>query len=146
MVGSMTDQEWEGRIHILIVRKVGDPEFDGLRPLEDYDIIHQPTLMGCSMERRKLYGEIEVDAYTCDVGWQMDQDGDLAFNLRYSGQAVTEPGVYLVRGWGRKYYVWDMGADEYDAGIGVVPEDEIEEGEPIPPMPSEARRCSYGLP
>jgi hypothetical protein len=30
---------------------------------------------------------------------------------------ITEPGTYLIRSWGRKCYVHDVGANEYDGGI-----------------------------
>jgi hypothetical protein len=50
----------------------------------------------------------------------MENDGDLAFSLKYSGTEVTAPGLYLIQAWWRKYYCWDYGSYEYNNGIGAI--------------------------
>lgn len=44
--------------------------------------------------------------------------------LIYSGTPVTGPGTYRIRSWGRKYYVWDAAAYEYDGGIALIGDDD----------------------
>jgi hypothetical protein len=110
----MPDSEGEGTVHMLVVRALGDPSsIDGLRPIEDYEIQHP---WSCPQEER---WDGRVMVWTCDVGW-MENDGDLAFSLKYSGTEVTEPGLYLIQAWWRKYYCWDYGSYEYNNGIGAI--------------------------
>jgi hypothetical protein len=109
--------EWEGEPHTLIVRSVRPP--DG--PLDsgdltDYEIQHAP---GCKQEQHGEGDHAYMD-WACDVAWYQ-REGDMAFCLSYSGTPVTEPGTYQIQDWGRKYYVHDYGAYEYDGGVGVVP-------------------------
>jgi hypothetical protein len=110
---SPRDQEWTGRTHILTVRSVRLPDGpldDGA--LEDYDIRHPRA---CKQEKHHLgYWH-----HTCDVAHDEEESG-LSFSLRYSGTPITEPGVYRIQGWGAKYYSWECGAYEYDAGVGVI--------------------------
>ncbi len=111
--------EWQGTVHALVVRELGEPEGSGppLRPLVDYEIQHP---WSCKQEEREPYGGgVKLIVWACDVGYA-ENDGDLAFNLHYSGTEVTEPGFYLVQGWGRKSYAYDYGAWEYDNGVAVV--------------------------
>lgn len=107
-------REWHGETHTLIVRSVRPP--DG--PLDDgeldYDIEHPPT---CRQEEVGE-GEHAYMAWTCDVAGHAGEG--LEFSLSYSGTPVTEPGTYQIQGWGRKIYVPDYGADEYDGGVGIV--------------------------
>lgn len=112
----MSDREWHGETHTLIVRSArpplpGDPIDDGEL---DYDIEHPAS---CEQEEAG-YDEQTCMVWTCDVGEQA-RDG-LEFSLRYSGTPITEPGTYQIQGWGTKTYVPDYGADEYDAGVCVV--------------------------
>jgi hypothetical protein len=114
----MPDSEGEGAVHMLVVRELGDPSIiDGLRPIEDYEIQHPWC---CPQEERSPWpGGPRVLVWTCDIGW-MENDGDLAFSLKYSGTEVTAPGLYLIQAWWRKYYCWDYGSYEYNNGIGVI--------------------------
>jgi hypothetical protein len=106
--------EWEGAVHALIVREVG--ELDGaaiwpLHPILDYEVQHPWC---CEQADRGGYLD-----WNCDVAWHINES-DLAFSLKYSGTPVTEPGFYLIQGWGRKSYYHDYGAYEYDGSIGVI--------------------------
>lgn len=112
----MSDSEWVGDVHTLVVTSVRPP--DG--PLDsgdlEYEIQHPPT---CKQERHGEGDHSYLD-WACDVGWY-EREGDLAFQLRYSGTPVTEPGTYQIQGWGRKSYYHEYGAYEYDGSIGLVP-------------------------
>lgn len=114
-------EEWEGEIHTLLVHSVTPTGW--LFPGEDleYDLEHPKS---CS-EGDIGYGE-DVTDYTCDVAW-MEREGRLAESLRYSGTPITAPGTYKIQGWGRKYYVWDAWAYEYDNGVAVVTDDQDQE-------------------
>ena len=111
----MSDSEWRGEPHTLIVRSATPPagQFDD-GELE-CDIEHPPS---CEQEARGN-GEHSYTTYTCDVA-QTAGDVGLPFSLRYSGTPVTEPGTYRIQGWGRKTYYHEYGAYEYDGGIGVM--------------------------
>lgn len=111
----MSENEWEGEPHTLIVHSVTLP--DG--PLDDgsleYDIEHPAS---CKQEERGPEG-YTYSVWTCDVAGYADDIG-LPFTLRYSGTPITEPGSYRIQGWGRKTYCHDYGAYEYDGGVGVM--------------------------
>lgn len=110
----MTDDEWYGEPHTLIVREVTPPsgEFDDGEM--DYDLEHPPS---CQQEER-YDGHLLV--YACDVARNETECG-LAASLRYSGTPITEPGTYRIQGWGRKITVWDsISGYEYDGGVGVM--------------------------
>jgi hypothetical protein len=110
----VSDSEWYGDPHTLIVRSVrlpADPLDDGGL---DYDLEHPPS---CRQEERGG-DEHGYMAWTCDVAHH-EAEG-LAFSLRYSGTPVAEPGTYRIQGWGRKTYFHEYGAYEYDGGVGVM--------------------------
>jgi hypothetical protein len=110
----VSDSEWYGEPHTLIVRSVrlpGGPLDDGEL---DYDLEHPPS---CKQEEHGSGGHTYT-AWTCDVAGHEDEG--LAFSLRYSGTPVTEPGTYRIQGWGRKTYYHEYGAYEYDGGVGVM--------------------------
>lgn len=110
----MTDSEWFGDPHTLIVHSVTPPAGTFDDGSLEYDLEHPPS---CKQEERQYPGVLD---YTCDVAHH-EQDG-LAFSLRYSGTPITEPGTYRVQAWGRKSWT-DLGY-EYDGGVGVMdPED-----------------------
>jgi hypothetical protein len=121
----MKDSEWYGEPHTLIVHEVeplsGD-EDPGYRELGDYDLEHPPS---CTKKvytyEFACYGNESptVEEWDCDVALHEAECG-LAESLSYSGTPVTEPGAYKIQSWGRKYYVWDAGAYEYDGGVGVM--------------------------
>lgn len=102
---------WFGEPHTLIVTEVTLPEGQFDDGTMEYEIEHPPT---CKMEDRCGYF-----AYTCDIAFNIDAVG-LPFSLRYSGTPITEPGTYRIQGWGRKTYVREAWAYEYDGGIGVM--------------------------
>ena len=108
----MSNDEWSGEPHTLIVSSVRLP--DG--PLDDgeleYDIEHPQAC------KQAEYGN-GCTGWTCDVA-QLEGDTGLPFTLRYSGTPITEPGTYRIQGWGRKTWYHDYGAYEYDGGVGVI--------------------------
>ena len=110
----MTESEWYGEPHTLIVHAVHAPH----GPLDDgcldYDLEHPPSCR----EETIGEGEHSYTQYTCDVAHDEDACG-LPFSLRYSGTPITEPGTYRIQAWGRKCHYWDLG-DEYDGGVGVM--------------------------
>lgn len=110
----MSDSEWYGEPHTLIVHSVrlGDSPLDDGD--FDYDLEHPPS---CKQEERGIGGHT-YKAWTCDVAGHEDEG--LPFSLRYSGTPVTEPGTYRIQGWGRKTYYHEHGAYEYDGGVGVM--------------------------
>ena len=109
--------DWEGDVHTLIVHAVQPPDGPWDDGELDYDLEHPPS---CKQEEYDYDGQVIAMAWTCDVA-HVEQDGGLAYALRYSGTPVTEPGTYKIRGWGAKY--WTECGDEYDGGVRVVPED-----------------------
>lgn len=113
---SLYDSQWFGELHTLTVHEVTPPagQFDD-GELE-YDLKHLPS---CPQEK----GDDSGSYYTCDVGW-LEGDIGLASALNYSGTPITEPGTYRIQGWGTKTYHWELGY-EYDAGVAVVPADEV---------------------
>lgn len=110
--------EWYGEPHTLTVTSVRLPE----GPFDDgdleYEIEHPPT---CQQEQRGD-GDHTYPEWACEVAFNESECG-LASSLRYSGTPITEPGTYQIQSWGRKDYIWDYGAYEYDGGIGMVVED-----------------------
>ena len=112
------DSEWYGEPHVLTVHSVIPP--DG--PLDDgsleYDLEHPAS---CKEEERESFGTggVKVLEHTCALA-EMERESGLPFCLNYSGTPITEPGTYRIQSWGRKYYVWDAWAYEYDAGIAVM--------------------------
>ena len=112
----MSDREWHGEPHVLIVREVRPPDGPFDDGELDYDIEHPPS---CKQEDRGQPGQYTDMVWTCDVAGHI-VDGGLEFSLNYSGTPVTEPGTYRIQGWGRKIYVPDYGTDEYDGGVGLV--------------------------
>lgn len=127
----MTGREWEGSVHLLTVYEVGEPEGSivPLRMLE-YEVFHPSS---CRQEPVSWDGEVRYYSWACDVEESI-MNSDIEFSLHYSGTEITEPGNYLVRAWGRSYYVYDYGAYEYDGGIGVVagpyPLERFQSGDP----------------
>lgn len=111
-----TPDEWHGEPHTLVVRSVRPPDGPFDDGELDYDIEHPPS---CKREDCGQPGRFEDMVWTCDVASTAGDVG-LEFSLRYSGTPITEPGTYQVQGWGRKIYVPDYGAYEYDGGVGVV--------------------------
>ena len=112
----MSDREWHGEPHTLIVHAVVRPPDGSCDDGElDYDIEHPAS---CKQEECGD-GEHSYMAWTCDVAGHIG-DGGLEFSLNYSGTPVDEPGTYLIQGWGRKTYVYEYGTHEYDGGVGVV--------------------------
>ena len=115
----MSNDEWYGEPHTLIVRAVHLPH----GPLDDgcldYDLEHPPS---CKKETIGE-GEHAYVQYACDVGWH-ERESDLPFSLRYSGTPITEPGTYQSQGWGRKTYYHESGAYEYDGGVGLMDPEE----------------------
>jgi hypothetical protein len=111
--------EWAGEAHVLTVHSVRLP--DG--PFDDggleYDIKHPES---CTEEGRD-YSGVTVMEWACELAFY-EREAGLASALRYSGCPIAEPGIYRIQSWGRKYYVWDYGAYEYDAGIAVMPDEE----------------------
>ena len=112
----MSDSEWYGEPHTLIVRSVRPPA----GPLLDdddleYDLEHPAS---CKQEEADYGSGITVFEWTCDVAFH-EADGLLS-SLRYSGTPITEPGTYRIQGWGRKTYHPSYGAYEYDGGVGVM--------------------------
>jgi hypothetical protein len=99
--------EWHGAAHLLTVQQV-----DGELEIE----IDHPW--SCEQVTEKFYG-VTVARFNCDVEW-IATDCGLLESLDYSGQKITDAGLYLIRAWGCKYYVWDAGAYEYDAGLQVI--------------------------
>lgn len=116
----MTDSEWAGEPHVLTVTSVTLPVSRWDDGELEYEIEHPPS---CKQEEL-AYGGVTRLVWTCDVA---EQEGDcgLAFSLRYSGTPVTKPGTYRIQSWGRKYYVWDAGAYEYDGGVAVMSPEEV---------------------
>lgn len=114
-------EEWFGEPHSLTVHAVTPPASQFDDGDLDYEIAHPPS---CTQEQ---YGEGDSArmAWACDLAWQ-ELDGGLASALHYSGTPITEPGTYQIQSWGRKYYVWEAGAYEYDAGISVITAPEAE--------------------
>jgi hypothetical protein len=113
----VSDSEWHGEPHTLIVHEVvrlPDGHFDDGEL--DYDIEHPPS---CAQEDYGHAGRFKVMAWTCDVASHVIEGG-LEFSLNYSGTPITEPGTYQIQGWGRKTYYHEYGAYEYDGGVGVV--------------------------
>lgn len=114
----MSDSEWYGDPHTLIVHSVRSPT-GPLDLLDDddleYDLEHPPS---CEQEERNYGGGVTGLEWTCDVAAH-ESDG-LAASLRYSGTPITEPGTYRIQGWGRKTYCRDFGGYEYDGGVGVM--------------------------
>ena len=117
------DSEWYGREHTLIVHEVGEDIGFGYpgKEIEDYEIIHHPTLLGCPTKRITRDGEVQGIAYECDIG-VMEFSMGLAFSLSYSGTPITQPGTYKIQGWGTKY--WTELGYEYDGGIAVVDDED----------------------
>lgn len=109
------NKEWEGEPHTLTVVSVTPPEGPFDYGELEYEVQH---LESCKQETFG-FGPDTYVAYVCDVG-EIISDVGLEFALDYSGTPVTVPGTYSIRAWGRKYYVWDYGAYEYDNGIGLV--------------------------
>ena len=112
----MSDGEWYGEPHTLIVHEVTLPDGpldDG--DLGDYDLKHPPT---CKQEA-KFDGRVMEEV--CDVA-HYEENAGLAWTLRYSGTPITEPGTYRIQGWGRK--IWTECGDEYDGGVGVMEPEE----------------------
>jgi len=113
--GTAGGGEWHGEPHTLIVRSVRPPDGPFDDGELDYDIEHPPS---CKQEESGD-GEHSYMVWTCDVAGHAGDVG-LEFSLRYTGTPVTEPGTYRIQGWGRKTYVPDYGAYEYDGGVGVI--------------------------
>jgi hypothetical protein len=112
----MTEDEWYGEPHTLIVHEVTLPDGpldDG--DLGDYDLEHPP-----SCKQAEKYGG-HVLEHTCDVAHHETGSG-LAYSLRWSGTPITEPGTYRIQGWGRK--IWTECGDEYDGGVGLMDDEE----------------------
>lgn len=117
----MSENEWYGEPHTLIVHEVTLPDgpFDD-GDLGDYDLQHPPS---CKQEEVDYGGDaVRVLVYTCEVAGN-EGDCGLAYSLRYSGTPITEPGTYRIQGWGRK--IWTECGDEYDSGVGVM-DDEVD--------------------
>lgn len=111
---NLSPTEWVGAIHTLIVWQVCDDEpFFGI-VIEDYDLEHP---VSCKMEPYPSGPDGETSlGYCCDVAYQENEYG-LSDALDKS--EITGPGTYRIQCWGRKYYVWDAWAWEYDGGISV---------------------------
>ncbi len=109
----MSENEWHGEPHTLIVRSVHLPH----GPLDDgcldYDLEHPPS---CKQERSAGSGDYLY--WTCDVAFHEVSSG-LASSLAYSGTPITEPGTYRIQVWGTKTYYHGSGY-EYDGGVGVM--------------------------
>lgn len=105
------DQEWEDDLpHTLIVE-----EFDDAESLTCH-IDHLPT---CKWVDEEWNGET-VRYYQCAVAHNVDEGG-LLESLEYGGTALPlGPGEHKIKAWGRKYYVWDAGAYEYDGGLLLI--------------------------
>ena len=109
----MSENEWHGEPHTLIVRAVHQshgPLDDGCL---DYDLEHPPS---CKQELSADGGHYSY--WTCDVAFHEVSSG-LPFSLRYSGTPITEPGTYRIQTWGRRAYYFETGY-EYDGGVGVM--------------------------
>jgi hypothetical protein len=109
----VSDSEWHGEPHTLIVRSVTLPDGPFDDGEFDYDIEHPAS---CEQEEHGVLHPYTTR--TCDVA--RHEDDGLAFSLRYSGTPITEPGTYQIQSWGRKTYFHEYGAYEYDGGVGVV--------------------------
>ena len=105
----MSDNEWYGEPHTLIVHAVTPPDGPFDDGELDYDLEHPAT---CKQEAGDF-----ATYWTCDVA-QFAGDSGLEFSLRYSGTPITEPGTYRVQGWGNKS--WTELGYEYDGGVGVM--------------------------
>ena len=115
----MSDSEWEGEPHVLTVTSVTLPVGRWDDGELEYEIEHPPS---CGEEEHASGGVTWLEP-ACELAWH-EREGGLAGILRYSGTPVTEPGTYRIQSWGRKYYVWDAGAYEYDGGIAVMDPEE----------------------
>ncbi len=108
-----------GHPHVLVVTEVTLP--DG--PLDDgsleYELQHPPS---CK-EEGVGEGEHTYTHYVCDVASQEENCG-LAFSLRYSGTPITKPGTYRIQGWWNRSPSGPWGPAEYDAGVGVMDEED----------------------
>jgi hypothetical protein len=111
----VSDSEWYGEPHTLIVHSVTPPAGPFDDGEIDCDIEHPPSCQ----EETHGEGAHSYTTYTCDVA-ETAGDIGLPFSLRYSGTPVTEPGTYRIQGWGRKTYYHEHGAYEYDGGIGLM--------------------------
>ncbi len=109
----MSENEWHGETHTLIVHSVHQPHGPFDDGCLDCDIEHPPS---CK-EERVGEGENSYTQWTCDVAATAGDVG-LPFSLRYSGTPVTEPGTYRIQAWGVKY--WTELGYEYDGGVAVV--------------------------
>jgi hypothetical protein len=113
----VSESEWHGEPHTLIVRAVHLPH----GPLDDgcldYELEHPAS---CEQVEREYGGGVTGVEYTCDV--DHFEDSGLPFSLRYSGTPVTEPGTYRIQGWGRKH--WTELGYEYDSGVAVMEPEE----------------------
>jgi hypothetical protein len=111
----VSDSEWEGEPHTVTVHAVTLPA----GPLDDgelkYDLEHLPS---CGEEEHRI-GDRSWMEPACELAYYEREIG-LAGCLRYSGTPITQPGTYRVASWGRRYYVHDYGAYEYDGGIGLI--------------------------
>jgi hypothetical protein len=119
----VSNDEWFGEPHTLIVHEVTPP--DG--PFDDgdldYEIEHPPSCTKTvhTYEFACADGESPtVEEWDCDV-FTHETEAGLAGTLRCSGTPVTEPGTYQIQSWGRKISVWDaIGGYEYDGGVGLM--------------------------
>lgn len=102
------DSEGHGAVHFLTITAT-EPELE-------YEIAHPWC---CTQEWVTWDGIPRYQRWTCDVGEHLCEAGLESAIYGIYGHEPLEPGMYLIRGWWRKYYVWDMGY-EWDAGLEIV--------------------------
>lgn len=102
-------EEWESELHTLVVS-----EYDPDNSLLEFEIEHPANCPFCDCHRDGQVSRF----YECAVGHILNET-DLPDSLEYSGTPLPGPGTYQLRAWGRKYYVWDMWAYEYDCSLAL---------------------------
>lgn len=115
-VSESMDTNGRGDIHVLIVKDVGDDEYD----FADYEVIHKPE---CYRGRPFPEDLVYANETVCGVGFNLDQAGDLKWQLKYAGTPVTHPGVFKIESWFEVHQGGPWGPAEYDGGIGLVEND-----------------------
>lgn len=94
----MKSEQWHGAAHLLTVHGVDD---DGIQETE---LDHPWTCKQVELWKN-------IWDWDCGVTWAIGEIG--------LPEETEAPGLYLIRDWGEKYYVWDAGW-EWDAGLEVL--------------------------
>jgi hypothetical protein len=114
----MSEEEWEGPVHEIVVTEVSPPDPGDpykVWELDEYEIKHLPE---CPQVLLTQSSDDDHPVYRFDCALEdMASESSIGFTLAYSGTRITKPGTYKIRYWGNKTYCYDYGAYEYDAGI-----------------------------